>query len=491
AFMGVFEHIPADDQRPACGRALAAGRPIVIEDVMADPEYAPFRETAQAAGYRAVIAVPLFAADGATLGALSVHFPSPHRPTEAEMRRLALYCRQASDFIQRIRLEHALRGREDALKEADRRKNEFLAMLAHELRNPLAPIRYAVGALRMPGTSAEQRAQAYGVLERQVGHMSRLLDDLLDISRITRGVLELKKEPMSLARVVETSIEAAKPFIDTKRHQLRITLPDHAVWLVADPVRLAQVFSNLLINAAKYTSPGGHIELTATNGSDGLTVCVRDDGIGMAPEMLPKLFTLFSQGPAARDDAAAGLGVGLAMVRGLVELHGGTVEARSAGPGRGSEFIVRLPVESVPAAEETEARSPPAPTTTLRILVVDDNRDAADSCATLFELAGHRTAVAYNGTQALELGGSFVPHVVLLDIGLPDLNGFEVARRIRTTGWGAGIPLVAVTGWGQEEDRRRAIEAGFDRHLTKPVAAETIQELVNALSSQHAAPRPA
>jgi PAS domain S-box-containing protein len=491
AFMGVFEHIPADDRRPACGRALAAGRPIVIEDVMADPEYAPFRETAQAAGYRAVIAVPLFAADGATLGALSVHFPSPHRPTEAEMRRLALYCRQASDFIQRIRLEHALRGREDALKEADRRKNEFLAMLAHELRNPLAPIRYAVGALRMPGTSAEQRAQAYGVLERQVGHMSRLLDDLLDISRITRGVLELKKEPMSLARVVETSIEAAKPFIDTKRHQLRITLPDHAVWLVADPVRLAQVFSNLLINAAKYTSPGGHIELTATNGSDGLTVCVRDDGIGMAPEMLPKLFTLFSQGPAARDDAAAGLGVGLAMVRGLVELHGGTVEARSAGPGRGSEFIVRLPVESVPAAEETEARSPPAPTTTLRILVVDDNRDAADSCATLFELAGHRTAVAYNGTQALELGGSFVPHVVLLDIGLPDLNGFEVARRIRTTGWGAGIPLVAVTGWGQEEDRRRAIEAGFDRHLTKPVAAETIQELVNALSSQHAAPRPA
>jgi CheY-like chemotaxis protein len=407
------------------------------------------------------------------------------------MRRLGLYCRQARDFIQRIRLEHALRGREDALREADRRKNEFLAMLAHELRNPLAPIRYAVGALQKPGMTQDQRAQAHGVLERQVAHMSRLLDDLLDISRITRGALELKKAPMSLARVVETSIEAARPFIEAKDHSLTVLLPDHAVWLVADSVRLAQVFSNLLINAAKYTQPGGHLALTATNGRDGLTVAVRDDGIGMTPEMLPRLFTLFSQGPTARDDATVGLGVGLAMVRGLVELHGGTVEARSAGTGRGSEFIVRLPVERVPATEETGKPEPVLPPAmTLRILIVDDNRDAAESCATLFELAGQRTAVAYNGTQALELGESFVPHVVLLDIGLPDINGFEVARRIRTTGWGSGIPLVAVTGWGQEEDRRRAIEAGFDRHLTKPVAPETIEALVNALSSTRATQRP-
>jgi PAS domain S-box-containing protein len=487
AFMAVFEHVPADDRRAACGRALATGRPVVIEDVMVDPEYAPFRDAASAAGYRAVVSVPFYAADGATLGALSVHFPSPHRPTEAEMRRLHLYCRQASDFIQRIRLEHALRGREDALREADRRKDEFLAMLAHELRNPLAPIRYAVGALRRPGTTVEQRAHAYDVLERQAGHMSRLLDDLLDISRITRGALELKKEPMSFGRVVETAIEAARPFIDAKGHELTVEMPEQPVWLVADAVRLAQVFSNLVINAAKFTPPGGHITLEATRTPEGLAVSVRDDGAGMAADMLPRLFTLFTQGPAARDDAAPGLGVGLAMARGLVELHGGTIEAKSAGPGRGSEFIVRLPVEGVPAEAEraaAPAAAPaPAPTATLRILVVDDNRDAADSCATLFELAGHRAMAAYNGTQALALGETFVPHIVLLDIGLPDLNGFEVARRIRATGWGAGIPLVAVTGWGQVEDRQRAFEAGFDRHLTKPVAAETIQDLVRSLSA--------
>jgi PAS domain S-box-containing protein len=487
-FLATFEHLPANDARAACGRALTAGQPVVIEDVLVDKAYAAFHDVARAAGYRSVIAVPLFAADGQRLGAISMHFPSPHRPTEAEMRRLQLYCRQVGDFIQRIRLENALRQRESELQDADRRKDEFLALLAHELRNPLAPIRYAIATARKEASTGEQRAHALDVLDRQAAYMSRLLDDLLDISRITRGILELKKEPTSLESVIATSVEAAQPFIDARRHLLTVTLPDRPVWLVADAVRLSQVFSNLLINAAKYTPEDGQVELTAVNGHDGLVVTIRDNGAGIAPEMLPKLFTLFSQDKSLLDHAGGGLGVGLAMVRGLVELHRGTVQARSAGPGRGSEFVVRLPVERVPAADELAEPEPPAePKATLRVLVVDDNRDAADSCATLLELSGHRALTAYNGTRALQLGESFLPHVMLLDIGLPDLNGYEVARRVRASDWGAGLCLVAVTGWGKEEDRVRAREAGFDHHMTKPVAPGAIESLVECLAERAAA----
>jgi len=484
-FLATFEHTSVDDRRAACGRALADGRSVVIEDVFTDTDYAPFHEVARAAGYRAVISVPLFAADGSKLGAISVHFPSPHRPTEAEMRRLQLYCRQASDFIQRIRLEHTLHQREEALKEADSRKNEFIALLAHELRNPIAPIRYALAMARKPGISAEQRSRAEDIIDRQATHMSRLLDDLLDISRITRGSLELRKVPITLDSAIATAVEAAQPFMDAKHHSFRIALPDHALRLEADPVRLAQILSNLLINAAKFTPEGGRIELEATNGDSGIVVRIRDNGIGIGPDVMPKLFTLFAQSQPALDRAANGLGVGLALVRGLVHLHGGSVEARSEGPGRGSEFVVRLPVGDSAAEEKDEIESrteADLPQTRLRILVVDDNRDAADSCAMLLELSGHRVRTAYNGTQALQLGETLLPHVVLLDIGLPDLNGYEVARRIRATTWGGRLPLVAVTGWGKEEDRERAFAAGFDHHLTKPVAPEAVASLVTSIA---------
>jgi len=390
----------------------------------------------------------------------------------------------ARDISERKRAEQALRESEQALREADRRKDEFLALLAHELRNPLAPIRYALATSRKAGRTLEQRKRAEEVIERQVAHMSRLLDDLLDVSRVTHGTLELKKSRTELTLVLGAAIEAARPILDSRHHTLSLDLPKQTVRLEADPVRLAQVFSNLLINAAKYTDAGGSIELRATCEGSGVVVAVRDNGMGISAEMMPRLFTLFSQAHTALVRSEGGLGVGLALARGLVALHGGRVEARSDGPGRGSEFIVRLPV-AAPAWEvsQVEVSADRPADVGLRILVVDDSRDAADTCATVLELSGHEVQTAYDGRRALELAGTFRPHALVLDIGLPDVNGYEVARSIRAAPWGRGMVLIAVTGWGQGEDRRRALEAGFDHHLTKPIAAETLESLLQSLDT--------
>jgi PAS domain S-box-containing protein len=481
-FLEHFREVSADDDC-ACGRALRSGQRTIIEDVEAD---APLRALARAADYRSVVTTPLIGADGKPLGMLSAHFRSVHRPGERELRRLDLYMLQASDFIQRCRMEQALRHNQEALREADRRKDEFLALLAHELRNPLAPIRYALATSRKAGRTLEQQKRAEEVIERQVAHMSRLLDDLLDVSRITHGTLELKKSPTELTLVLGAAIEAARPILDSKHHTLSLDLPKQSVRLEADPVRLAQVFSNLLINAAKYTDAGGSIELRAIRERSGVVVAVRDNGIGISADMMPRLFTLFSQAHTALGRSEGGLGVGLALARGLVSLHGGRVEARSDGPGRGSEFIVRLPV-GVPASEVSQvdvSADGPAADAGLKILVVDDSRDAADTCATVLELSGHEVQTAYSGRRALELARTFRPHALLLDIGLPDVNGYELARTIRAAPWAEGMVLIAVTGWGQDEDRRRALEAGFDHHLTKPIAAETLESLLQTLGAE-------
>jgi len=391
----------------------------------------------------------------------------------------------ARDISERKRAEQALRESEQALREADRRKDEFLALLAHELRNPLAPIRYALATSRKAGRTLEQWKRAEEVIERQVAHMSRLLDDLLDVSRVTHGTLKLKKSRTELTLVLGAAIEAARPILDSRHHTLSLDLPKQTVRLEADPVRLAQVFSNLLINAAKYTDAGGSIELRATCEGSGVVVAVRDNGMGISADMMPRLFTLFSQAHTALVRSEGGLGVGLALARGLVALHGGRVEARSDGPGRGSEFIVRLPV-AAPAWEVSQVEvsaDRPAADVGLRILVVDDSRDAADTCATVLELSGHEVRTAYDGRRALELAGTFRPHALVLDIGLPDVNGYEVARSIRAAPWGGRMVLIAVTGWGQGEDRRRALEAGFDHHLTKPIAAETLESLLQRLDT--------
>jgi PAS domain S-box-containing protein len=481
-FLDFFREVSAAEGS-AWGRALRSKQRIVIEDVETDSPFEPYRAVARIADFRSMVSTPLLSADGALLGTVSTHFRVIHRPSAQELRRLDLYLRQAADFIQRCRLEQILQQNEEALRDADRRKDEFLALLAHELRNPLAPIRYTLAANRKPGRTPEQQKRAEEVIERQVTHMTRLLDDLLDVSRITRSTLELKKSPHELTSVVGSAIETARPILDAKHHTLSVDLPKHAVRLEADLVRLAQVFSNLLINAAKYTDPGGQVQLRAAQEGSEVVVAIRDNGIGISADMMPRLFTMFSQAQAALGRAEGGLGIGLSLVRGLVTLHGGWVEARSDGPGKGSEFIVRLPIGTTPAEtpDNEAAAEDLAPGAGLKILIVDDNRDAADACAALLELSGHRVQTAYTGRRALELAENFRPHALLLDIGLPDLDGYQLAMKIRAAPWGRGIVLVAATGWGQEEDRRRAFEAGFDHHLTKPIAAETVESLFQSL----------
>ena len=469
--------------------ALRSGQRIIIEDTETDDTYAPYRAAARAAGYRSLVSTPLVSADGEPVGLVATYFRSIHRPSEQELRRFDLYLRQANDFIERCKLEQVLRQNEAALRDADRRKDEFLALLAHELRNPLAPIRYTLAANKKGGRTPEQRTEAEEVIERQVAHMSRLLDDLLDVSRVTRSRLELKKSPTELTAVVSSAIETARPILEGKHHTLSVDLPTHAVRFEADLVRLAQVLSNLLINAAKYTDPGGQIRLRAVQEGNDLLIAVGDNGIGIASDMMPRLFTIFSQAKDVLGRAEGGLGIGLSLVRGLVTLHGGSVEARSDGPGKGSEFIVRLPIGAPAAATQIEAPAEGAVPegsgggVGLKILVVDDNRDAADSCATLLELCGHHVQTAYTGRNALELAETFRPHALLLDIGLPDFDGYQLAKRIRSAPWGGPIVLIALTGWGQEEDRRRAFEAGFDYHLTKPIAPETVESLLRSLNS--------
>jgi CheY-like chemotaxis protein/two-component sensor histidine kinase len=326
------------------------------------------------------------------------------------------------------------------------------------------------------------RVEHFVVAERQVEHMSRLLDDLLDVSRITRGAIELKKSRVELTSVVASAIEAVRPLLDTKRHSLTLDLPKEPLRLETDPVRLAQILSNLLINAAKYTDPNGQIELRARREGTQIVIGVRDNGIGISAEMMPRLFTLFSQAHPALERSEGGLGIGLALVRGLVGLHGGTVEAHSEGSNRGSEFIVRLPIGAEsPAADAKPREDRCSSGAALKLLLADDNRDAAETCAMLLESEGHRVYQAHNGPQALELAERYRPDALLLDIGMPDMNGYELAKKIRSVEWGKQILLIAVTGWGQADDKRRAREAGFDHHLVKPIDIQQLRSLLAAL----------
>ncbi len=368
---------------------------------------------------------------------------------------------------------------EKALQESDRRKDEFLATLSHELRNPLAPIRQSITLLKAQNVAEHDAARALDVIDRQSQHMAWLLDDLLDVSRITRGVLELRKEVLELAAVIDSGVEVARPLIDSRRHTLVLELPDEPVRFEADGLRLAQVVSNLLTNAAKYTDPGGRIRLRAEARGAQLVLRVTDNGIGINDAMLARMFEIFSQEKSATGWSRGGLGIGLALVRGLVELHGGTVEARSAGPGHGSEFTVRLPLDRTAAPREAaaDARRRPAGSTR-KILVADDNRDAAESMGLLLQIAGHDVRIVHDGIAALDTGAAFQPDVALVDIGMPELSGYEVAERARAEPWGQRTLLIAVTGWGQESDKRRALEAGFDHHLTKPVEQEVLEGLL-------------
>jgi two-component system CheB/CheR fusion protein len=371
------------------------------------------------------------------------------------------------------------RQAEEALLAADRRKDDFIAMLAHELRSPLAPIRNAVYILKGRGAGDAQLSWASKVIERQVDHMARLLEDLLDVSRITREKLELRTTRLTLDSILETALESSRPAIEQHGHHLELNILAGPIYIEADPARLAQVFSNLLINAAKYTDRGGKVNLTVKKTQREAVVTVRDNGIGIEPEMLPKVFHLYSRSIPALERSHSGLGIGLSLVRGLVELHGGTVTAHSAGPGRGSEFVVRLPLAKSRAAPAAAAAAGADQVPPMRILVADDNRDTAETLSVLLQMMGHQVRAAGDGAEAIDMAASFEPMVVLLDIGMPKVNGYEAAGRIRQL-----VPkalLIATTGHGQPEDVRRAAAAGFDHHLVKPVKPEQVQHLLTKL----------
>jgi PAS domain S-box-containing protein len=573
---------------------------VVIEDTDRDPRFATYRELAAAAGVRAVHATPLIGRDGQVLGALSVHFDAPRRPTEREFRIADICARKAAVFIERAQAEERVRQRdrrfesvlsasgvpfvmftplrdgagkitdfrwaflnaaaakvmgcnpvefigrkvtetlphawddrarfdlyvealdknevreverqsevdgnqswyhivaspldgdlavwfadvthrkmhERHLIEADRRKDEFLATLAHELRNPLAPIRQAATIARNEDASEAQKRWSNNVIERQVQHMSLLLDDLLDVSRITHGTLQLRKQQSDLQSILSAAVETARPLIDERRHQLIVEMPAE-LHVNADPLRLAQVLSNLLTNAAKYTHPQGTIRVTGVQEGDELSIAVADSGIGIAPEDLPKVFGMFAQVRSAQEHAAGGLGIGLALAKGIVELHGGRIEAASGGPGKGSRFTVRLPNvghAAILAPRESAVRNGGG--AHKRILLADDNRDAAESLAIILRLEGHDVELAHDGNSALRSFAQRPPDVALLDIGMPQTNGYEVARKIRSTPAGSDVLLIAITGWAQDSDKAESRAAGFDHHLTKPIEPATLMGLL-------------
>jgi signal transduction histidine kinase len=430
-----------------CGtaRALAADRPCVGEEIVIERHDGSRRTVLAHAN-------PLHADSGEISGAVSV----------------------LVDITERKRAECLL-------EEADRRKNQFLATLAHELRNPLAPIRNGLLILRRENDEAMVE-QIHSMMERQLEHMVRLVDDLLDLSRITTAKVELRKERIELAGAVQDAVDSSRPLIEAAGHTLTVSLPQKPVIVSGDRTRLAQVFANLLNNSAKYTERGGHIGITVERQGSDAVIRVKDNGVGIPAHMLPKVFDMFTQVDRSLDRAQGGLGIGLSLVRGLVEKHGGSVRAMSGGNGKGSEFLVRLPLAaSTDAArrEDHERRLPRS--SRYRILVVDDNRDAAISLGLILQIAGHETRTAYDGIEAVQAAEAFLPDVVLLDIGLPGRNGYEACRSIRAEAWGGRMVIIALTGWDQEDDKRQSMEAGFNFHMVKPVDPSALKELLAGL----------
>lgn len=443
---------------------------LLVQSVKDDDVLGMLREL----GLKSYIGVPV-TARGKTIGVITfINAESERRYDQTDLAVAQDVASRAS-----IALENAQLYRE--LRDADQRKDQFLATLAHELRNPLAPIGYGLEVMRLAGSENRAMADTRCMMERQLNQMTRLVDDLLDVSRITRDKIVLRKQRVELATVVLSAMEATRPLIEQAGHAITVTLPPMPIYLDADMTRLAQVFSNLLTNSAKYTPSGGQISLTAERFANEVAVTVRDNGLGIPAESMPKIFEMFSQVEHNMERAQGGLGIGLTLVRRLVEMHGGTIAVRSDGPGQGSAFTVRLPVvESTQPAAAVQGEHGVAATGQRRILVVEDNEDSAMSLGMMLALMGHEIHTAHDGLAAVAAAQQFRPDLILLDIGLPKLNGYDACFRIRQQPWASGMAIVALTGWGQDEDRRRSKEAGFDQHLVKPVQPADLEKLLAA-----------
>ena len=467
-----------DFGQAVCGTVAMTRRPLSVNAVQtsADAKVQIVRRF----GVRAYACNPLLAGDR-FLGTLSFATNTRDRFSDADVDVLRTICHYVAMAKDHQRLAAEARDRAERLKEQDRRKDEFLALLAHELRNPLAPLRNGLQVLKLTEGRGESATRAREMMERQLAHTVRLIDDLLDISRISQNKLNLQRAPVTLAEVVESAVETARPLVDAAGHELTVTLPPEPVVLDADLTRLAQVFSNLLTNSAKYTPQNGRIALDAELGSGSLVVTVRDSGLGIPADYLPRIFDMFSQADRVVERVSGGLGIGLALVKGLVEMHGGTVEARSDGPGTGSTFTVRLPVPARAAEPEPEA---PAPDPVIargakrRVLVVDDNHDAAESLAQLLELLGNEVHIGHDGVEAVEAAERVRPDLILMDVGMPRLNGLDATARIREQSWSSSTTIVALTGWGQDSDRERTTAAGCDGHLVKPVLLADLERVL-------------
>jgi len=463
----------------ACGAAAARRERIVAARIQESHE--PILQIARHIGLRACVCSPLVA-QGRLLGVLSfgTRRRDAFQPDELE------FLQTISHYVT-VACERARLVRE--LRDTDRRKDEFLATLAHELRNPLAPIRNALQIMALSDEGAAQE-HARSMMERQLGQMVRLIDDLLDVSRITVGKLELRKERVALGAVLASAVETARPLIDASGHALHVAGTADPVYLDADPVRLAQIFSNLLNNAAKYMDRGGRIDVAATRRGHEICVTVSDMGRGIPAEALPQVFDLFAQVDRTLERSHGGLGIGLTLVKRLVEMHGGRVEVWSEGVGKGTQVRVHLPAvgASTPADAAKPRRSSGAAPRAFRILVADDNQDAAESLAMMLRMLGHQVRTVHDGEQAVAEAAAFRPDVLLLDIGMPRRNGYDVAREIRRQSWGARMMLVALTGWGLDEDKRRANEAGFDHHFTKPISPADLEKLLDELADRTRAP---
>lgn len=462
------------DEAAACARAMVGSRRVAVDDVSQSEIFAstPALAVLLEANVRSVQSTPLVSTAGAMLGMISTHFSKPQRWDERDLRPLDLLARQSADYLERNRAERDLAAAHEALKERNQRKDEFLATLAHELRNPLAPVLNAAHFLKLKEIADPDVRRSVDMIERQVKHMARLIDDLVDMSRISRGALDVRFARHELAGIVAAAAEAYHGEIEGRGHSLAVELPPGPVVLEVDRDRLVQMLGNLLSNAAKYTPAQGRIVLTARIDEPEVVISVTDNGIGIPLEKLSAIFELFVQ-LDRRPGRGGGLGIGLALTRQIVELHHGTIEAKSEGLGRGSTFVVRLPLRAGTSAPPVAAEQP-REVRPHRVLIADDNADVVESLAQLLRKRAHSVCIALDGEAAFEAAAAFRPDVAILDVGMPRLDGYELARQIRREPWGRAMRLIAVTGYGHGRDRQRAKQAGFDVHLVKPVSVEAL-----------------